>query len=643
MEFKLVTDLRPSGSQPEAIEKLVGGLRKGLRHQTLLGVTGSGKTFTMANVVAQVRRPTLVLAHNKTLAAQLYSEFKELFPENAVEYFVSYYDYYQPEAYLPATDTYIAKDADVNAEIEKLKHRATSSLLDRRDVLVVATVSAIYGLGSPEEYRKSTLYLKVGDKIPRDGLIRLLVDNHYERSGSAIVEGQFRVRGSQVDVFPPYSERIYRIKAEKNIEGIREIDAVTNKVTSELDDIRIYPAVHYILPEDMKKTALGSIRTEMRQRLKELEKSEKMLEANRLKQRTEYDLELIEELGYCKGIENYSRHLEGRKPGAPPHTLLDFYPDNWLCFIDESHMTVPQIRGMHNGDRSRKETLVSYGFRLPSALDNRPLTYGEFESHLNQVIYVSATPAEYERKKSSQIAEQIIRPTGLVDPEVEVRPAVNQVEDFIREAGLRVKAGQRTLATTLTKRMSEELAEYLHKKDFKVKYLHSEIETLERVDLLRELRLGDIDVLVGVNLLREGLDLPEVSLVAVFDADKEGFLRSETSLIQTIGRCSRNVDGKVILYADNMTGSIESAVRETKRRRNMQLQYNREHDITPKTIMKKVHDRIVEKKTEDINVEVYEKMPLDEIKRLMKEAAERMDFEQAIKLRDMLRGMEDGG
>jgi excinuclease ABC subunit B len=636
MDFRLVSDYKPAGDQPQAIEALVDGLGKGLRHQTLLGVTGSGKTYTMANVVERLRRPTLVMAHNKTLAAQLYGEFKELFPDNAVEYFVSYYDYYQPEAYLPATDTYIDKDADINEEIEKLKHRTTSSLLARRDVLVVATVSAIYGLGSPKEYLENSLSVEVGGKMTREGLIRALVGMHYERKPTGIVEGEFRVRGPVVDVQPPYSERIFRIKVDKKVESIRVIDAVTGGAFGELGEARIFPAVHYLIPEDKKEDAMDSIRLELAERLRELEGKGRLLEANRLKQKTEYDLELIRELGYCKGIENYSRHLEGRQPGKPPNTLLDFFPADWLCFIDESHMTVPQIRGMHNGDRSRKETLIEYGFRLPSALDNRPLRWEEFEARLNQVIYVSATPADYERRVSQKVVEQIIRPTGLVDPEVEVRPASGQIEDLMAEARKRVDAGQRVLATALTKRMSEDLSEYLRKKGFKVKYLHSEIETFERVDLLRELRAGGIDVLVGVNLLREGLDLPEVSLVAVLDADQEGFLRSETSLIQTIGRCSRNVDGKVILYADKMTGSIESAVRETERRRTMQLAYNAEHGITPATIQKRIHERIVEKKEEPAG-EAYEGVPPDELRRLMKDAAKRMDFEAAIRFREMLK------
>jgi excinuclease ABC subunit B len=643
VDFRLVSGYKPAGSQPQAIRELVDGVMQGLRHQTLLGVTGSGKTFTMANVVAQVQKTTLVLAHNKTLAAQLYSEFKELFPENAVEYFVSYYDYYQPEAYLPASDTYIAKDADINEEIEKLKHRTTTSLLDRKDVLVVATVSAIYGLGSPKEYRDSTLNIEAGSAMSREKLIRSLIDMHYERRSGPFSEGEFRVRGPQIDIAPPYSDRIYRIRAEDKVNSIRELHSVTNETLRELTQVRIYPAVHYILPKEQKDRALKAIRDELEVTVRELEAKGKMLEANRLRQKTEYDLELIGELGYCGGIENYSRHLEGRKAGTSPNTLLDFFPKDWLCFIDESHMTVPQIRGMHNGDRSRKETLIQYGFRLPSALDNRPLRWEEFESRINQAIYVSATPADYERKASQRIVEQIIRPTGLVDPEVEVRPAKTQVEDFVEEARKRVAAGQRVLATTLTKRMSEDLAEYLDKKGFKVKYLHSEIETLERVDLLRELRTGEIEVLVGVNLLREGLDLPEVSFVAVFDADQEGFLRSQTSLIQTIGRCSRNVDGKVILYADKMTNSIDVAMKETARRRQMQLEYNREHGITPETIKTKIHDRIVEKKAEDIDEEVYEDMPAGELERLMKEAAERMDFEEAIKLREMLAGMKGKG
>ncbi|MFH1722423.1 MAG: excinuclease ABC subunit UvrB [Candidatus Altiarchaeota archaeon] len=643
MEFKLVSNFGPAGSQPQAIEKLVEGLKKGYSDQTLLGVTGSGKTFTMANVIEKVQKPTLVMAPNKTLAAQLYSEFKDLFPENAVEYFVSYYDYYQPEAYLPASDTYIEKDADINPEIEKLRHRTTASLLDRKDVIVVATVSAIYGLGSPEEYMKATIFIEVGEKIGHQELIRKLVDMQYERNDKALEEGKFRVRGSHIDIHPPYSDVILRIKIEEQIEELKIIHAVTGKTIYNPDNTRIYPAVHYLLEEERKKKAIVTIKEELSERVAELEAADKLLEANRIKQKTNYDIELIEELGYCKGIENYSRHLEGRAPGSSPNTLMDFYPDDWLCFIDESHITVPQIGGMYKGDRSRKETLVDYGFRLPSAVDNRPLKYPEFEERLNQVIYVSATPRPYEKEKSSQIVEQIIRPTGLVDPQVEVRPAKDQIEDFISELDKRIALGQRVLATTLTKRMSEDLADYLDKKDYKVKYLHSEIDTLERVDILNELREGKVDVVVGVNLLREGLDLPEVSLVAIMDSDQMGFLRDEISLTQTIGRCSRNIDGRVILYADRVTSAMGAAIRETERRRTMQLAYNKAPNIKPVSIQKKIHDRIVaQKDTEDVNKEVYAEMPAGEIERLMKEAAERMDFEAAIKFREILKELNDG-
>ncbi len=638
MGFKIVSELKPAGSQPKAIEQLVEGIHKGKKRQTLLGVTGSGKTFTMAKVIEKIQKPTLVLAHNKTLAAQLYSEFKDLFPENAIEYFVSYYDYYQPEAYLPSSDTYIEKDADINNEIEKLRHRTTASLLDRKDVLVVATVSSIYGLGSPDAYESITLSIKEGDTLSRDELIRNLVQMHYDRNDSALEEGRFRVRGGQVDIMPPYGISVIRIKLDDEIESITEIDTVDGSLIRKVPTTRIFPAVHYVLPEKEKDNALEGISHELKTRLAQLEEDGKMLEANRLKQKTTYDIELIKELGYCKGIENYSRHLEGRACGEPPNTLIDFYPDDWLCFIDESHMTVPQIRGMHAGDKSRKETLVAYGFRLPSALDNRPLNYDEFDSKLNQVVYVSATPSDYEKKASDQIVEQIIRPTGLVDPPVEVRPATDQVKDFVKEAEKQVSNRQRALATTLTKRMSEDLSEYLGKKGFKVKYLHSEIDTLDRVDILRELREGGIDVIVGVNLLREGIDLPEVALVAIMDADQEGFLRSETSLVQTIGRCSRNIEGRVILYADKITGSMERALKETKRRRTQQLEYNKRHDIKPASIRKKIHDRIVkEKPVEDANKEILEEMPTDEIERLMKEAAENMDFEQAIMFRTIIK------
>ncbi|HHQ44915.1 MAG TPA: excinuclease ABC subunit UvrB [Candidatus Altiarchaeales archaeon] len=643
MDFKIRSSLSPSGSQPEAIRLLVDGIESGMREQTLLGVTGSGKTFTMANVIEKTQKPAIVLAPNKTLAAQLYSEFKELFPGNAVEYFVSYYDYYQPEAYLPASDTYIAKDADINAEIEKLRHRTTSSLLDRNDVIVVATVSAIYGLGSPQEYKNNTLHLKVGEHYSRDRLLEAFVNMHYERNDKNLVEGKFRVRGGQIDVYPPYSENIYRIKVDENIASIRKMHAVSGRTLEELEQVRIYPSVHYLLDERGKAMAIEAIVDEMNERVVELNNAGKIIEANRLKQKTLYDVELIEELGYCKGIENYSRHLEGRNPGEPPNTLLDFFPKDFLCFIDESHIAVPQVRGMHNGDRARKETLIAYGFRLPSALDNRPLTYDEFDARLKQVVYVSATPGEFELSRSRQVVEQIIRPTGLIDPLVEVRPAKDQVEDFIKELELRVMKGERVLATTLTKRMSEDLSDFLHKKEFKVKYLHSEIDTLERVDILRELREGKIEVVVGVNLLREGLDLPEVTLVAIMDADQEGFLRSARSLIQTIGRCSRNVEGKVILYADKVTDSMRKALSETSRRREIQLEYNQEHGITPTTIIKKIHERIVEKEEAgDINEEVFIEMPVEELTRLMRDSADKMDFEQAIMLRDMIEARKTG-
>jgi len=638
MEFKITSDYKPAGSQPAAIDKLIAGLNENQKYQTLLGVTGSGKTYTMANVIEKVRKPTLVMAPNKTLAAQLYSEFKSLFPKNAVEYFVSYYDYYQPEAYLPATDTYIEKDADINLDIEKLRHRTTSSLLARQDVITVATVSAIYGLGNPKEYIKASLYLKIGDKISRDDLIKSLIEMHYERTKITPQEGEIRVRGAQIDICPYYSRSLIRIKADTQVEEIKYIEKVTGKTQEELEKIRIFPAVHYILKREKKMKAVKLIEQELADQIKKLEATDKMLEANRLRQKTKYDLELISELGYCKGIENYSRHLEGRSEDTPPNTLLDFYPDDWLCFIDESHIAVPQIRGMYAGDRSRKETLIDYGFRLPSAKDNRPLNYDEFSKKLNQVIFVSATPAEYEREKSDQIVEQLIRPTGLIDPKVEVKAATDQVADYIGELKKVTEKGERSLCTTLTKRMSEDLADYLQKKGFKVKYLHSEIDTLERIDILAELRSGEIEVVVGVNLLREGLDLPEVSLVAIMDADQMGFLRSETSLIQIIGRCSRNINGRVILYADKYTSAMTSALKETGRRRKIQLEYNESHGIKPKTIEKKIHDKIIdEKKTREVRGEVEIEIPIDELTRLMNEAANNMDFEQAIYYRDLIR------
>ncbi|MFH1835779.1 MAG: excinuclease ABC subunit UvrB [Methanobacteriota archaeon] len=639
MEFKLCSEFKPQGDQPKAIAELVEGLEEGIPFQTLLGVTGSGKTFTMANVVEEIQKPTLVISPNKTLAAQLYSEFKEFFPDNAVEYFVSYYDYYQPEAYMPTTDTYISKDADINREIEKMRHSATRSLLDRNDVIVVSSVSCIYGLGSPEEYLGMSLKFEVGSKLNRRQLLNRLVEIGYERNDLALEEGRFRVRGSTVDIYSPYENNLVRIKAEDEIEKIQLVDPVSAKSIKELPFTRIYPATHYVLPPERKNQALEGIRSELSAQLRQLNLSNKLVEAQRLEQRTLYDLELMEQIGYCSGIENYSRFLDGRSPGEPAHTLLDFFPEDFLLFIDESHITVPQIRGMYAGDRSRKETLVNYGFRLPSALDNRPLQFDEFLERIKQAVFVSATPADYEREESGRIVEQIIRPTGLLDPQVEVRPQEDQVTDLEGEISTIVARGERVLVTTLTKRMAEDLAEYLHEKGVKVRYLHSDVDTLDRVEILRDLRLGKFDVLVGINLLREGLDLPEVSLVAILDADKEGFLRSETSLIQTIGRCSRNVYGKVLLYADKKTGSIERALRETYRRRARQEKYNKKHGITPKTIKKKIHDLLVAREEElelSIKEEDLAKLVVDDLKRLMKEAAENLKFERAARLRDLI-------
>lgn len=645
MEFNLKSGFKPHGDQPEAIRKLVDGLKRGSRFQTLLGITGSGKTFTMANVVEKVNKPALVISPNKTLAAQLYSEFKEFFPDNAVEYFVSYYDYYQPEAYLPASDTYIDKDADINKEIEKLRHSATRSLIDRQDVLVVSSVSCIYGLGSPQEYKAISVRLDKGLKISRKDIITKLVEMQYSRNDLALEEGRFRVRGNIIDVYSPYATELVRVKLDDTITKITLVDPVSGKAKSQLPHVRIYPATHYVLPKDRKDLALQAIRNELAERLSELKRAGKLLEAQRLEQRTAYDLEMMEHIGYCKGIENYSWHLDGRKKGEAPHTLLDFFPDDYIIFIDESHITVPQLRAMYAGDRSRKETLVNYGFRLPSALDNRPLNFAEFLSRANQVVFVSATPADYERAESASIVEQIIRPTGLLDPEVDVRPIEGQIDDLVSEIKARAGKNERVLVTTLTKRMSEDLAEHFNELGLKVRYLHSDIDTLDRVDILRDLRLGKFDVLVGINLLREGLDLPEVSLVAILDADKEGFLRSETSLIQTIGRCSRNVYGKVILYADETTGSMKRAIRETCRRRQLQIAFNKKHGITPQTIKKKIHKAIVEREKEleeEIKVEDLEKLVLDDLHRLMKEAADALEFERAAKIRDLIREKSQG-
>jgi excinuclease ABC subunit B len=654
-EFKLTADFQPQGDQPAAIDRLVDGIRRGRKHQVLLGVTGSGKTFTMANVVARANKPTLVIAPNKTLAAQLYNEFRELFPENAVRYFVSYYDYYQPEAYVPSTDTYIEKDASINDEIDKLRHSATKALLERRDTLIVASVSCIYGLGSPEAYFDLMVYLEENSRIDRDQMLRKLVDIQYQRSDYDFHRGTFRVRGDIVEVFPAYEDSsALRIEFfDDSVEAIYEIDPIRGKVQKRVDKATIYPASHYVTTEDRMKRAIAAIRAELRERLLELRAQRKLLEAQRLEQRTLYDLELLEEMGFCPGIENYSRHLTGRKPGEPPPTLLSYFPEDYLLLIDESHVTVPQIGGMYRGDRSRKETLVEYGFRLPSALDNRPLNFEEFESSVNQAIYVSATPAQYEMEKSKGvIVEQLIRPTGLTDPVVTVRPARNQVDDLLEEIRRRVERRERVLVTTLTKRMAEDLTDYYQDLNIKVRYLHSDIETIERVEIIRQLRMGVFDVLVGINLLREGLDLPEVSLVAVLDADKEGFLRSDRSLIQTIGRAARNVHGAVILYADAVTDSMKRAIDETNRRRRLQAAFNREHGITPQTIVKALGSPLVKIYEADyVDVPAVAEKPIRfgladlertirNLKKEMKQAAAQLEFERAAELRDQIRALQ---
>ncbi len=606
MDFKLQSNFRPTGDQPGAIDKLTDGLKKGFRDQTLLGVTGSGKTFTMANIIERVQKPTLVISHNKTLAAQLYGEFRQFFPENAVHYFVSYYDYYQPEAYIPQTDTYIEKEATINEEIDRLRHAATQSLLNRKDVLIVASVSCIYGLGSKEDYEALGKHFEVGQEIKRNELLRQLIKIQYERNDQTFLRGQFRVHGDTVDIHLATGEAVVRIvmfgdKIEKILiftvqPGAGKIALVSElqeAKAKKLEEVTILPAKHFMTPEERMKEAFESIREELNERIKQLTKEGKFTEAERLQRKTNYDLEMMQEIGYCNGIENYSRHLTGRPGGSPPETLLDFFPSDFITFVDESHVTIPQIRGMYAGDQSRKQTLVDFGFRLPSAKDNRPLNFEEFNTKINQIVYVSATPAEYEIRNSKQVVEQIIRPTGLLDPEVEVRPSTGQVQDLIKEIGIRVEKKQRVLVTTLTKRMAEELSGYLLDHGIKVQYLHSEIETLERVDILRDLREGRYDVLVGINLLREGLDLPEVSLVAILDADMAGFLRNETSLIQTMGRAARHVEGKVIMYADAITPAMSYAISETKRRRARQEQYNKEHGITPQTIKTKLHGGMI--------------------------------------------------
>jgi len=655
-EFQLVSDLRPTGDQPQAIAKLVEGLKHGYKHQTLLGVTGSGKTYVMANIVAQIQRPTLVLSHNKTLAAQLYSEFREFFPHNAVEYFVSYYDYYQPEAYLPRTDTYIEKDADINEEIDKLRLAATSSLLTRRDVIIVASVSCIYNIGSPQEYGQDVVQLRRGETRRRERLLRHLAEIFYQRNDTDFHRGRFRVRGDTVDIFPAYRETALRVEYwGDTIERITEIDPLTGEILLEHDLVQIFPAKHFVTNKERLVAALQTIEAELEERLAILRQQGKLLEAQRLEQRTRYDMEMMREVGYCSGIENYSRHLSGRAPGQQPWTLLDYFPEDFLMFVDESHITLPQVRGMYNGDRARKEVLVEYGFRLPSALDNRPLRFEEFERHINQVIYTSATPGPYELQHSEQVVEQIVRPTGLVDPEIIVRPTKGQIDDLLGEINGRVQQGERVLVTTLTKRMAEDLADYLLEMGVKVHYLHSEIQTIERVEILRDLRMGVYDVVVGINLLREGLDLPEVSLVAILDADKEGFLRSKNALIQTIGRAARHVHGQVIMYADDITDSMQRAIDETNRRRQIQIKYNQEHGIVPTSIIKEIRDltdRVRAVAEQPAEYTVARDIPKDELFRLikelekqMKDAAGRLEFEKAALLRDQIfelrRGLED--
>jgi len=653
-EFKVVADFEPTGDQPKAIEELVSGVREGLRDQVLLGVTGSGKTATIAWCVERLNRPTLVIAPNKTLAAQLCSEFKEFLPENSVEYFVSYYDYYQPEAYVPQSDTYIEKDVLINEEIDKLRHSATSAILERRDVVVVASVSCIYGLGSPADYRDLVCSLRVGARKDRDQILRKLVDIQYERNDVNLTRGKFRVRGDVIEIYPVSStEKAIRVELfGDEIERIAEIDTLTGEVLGERNHVAVYPASHYVTSRPKLERALESIEAELEERLRELRSSGRLLEAQRLEQRARYDLEMMREVGYCPGVENYSRHLTGRKPGEPPYTLLDFFPDDYLVVIDESHITVPQLRGMYLGDRSRKDALVEYGFRLPSAYDNRPLTFEEFEERVGQVIYVSATPGPYETRRADKIVEQIVRPTGLVDPSVEVRPTGGQIDDLLSEIRKRVEKRQRVLVTTMTKKMAEDLTDYLREMGVKVRYLHSEVDTLERMEIIRDLRLGTFDVLVGINLLREGLDLPEVSLVAILDADKEGYLRSDTSLVQTIGRAARNVDGGVIMYADEITGSMRRAIDETDRRRRIQMEYNERHGIVPETIRKAVRDvieatRVAEKpapyfKGRDLSEIDRRDIPalVKRLRREMNEAAKNLEFERAALLRDMIVELE---
>ncbi len=654
-KFELVTNYQPAGDQPQAIKKITEDFLKGNKEEILWGATGTGKTFTMSEIIANLNRPTLVLSHNKTLAGQLYGEFKEFFPHNAVEYFVSYYDYYQPEAYVPSSDTYIEKDASINDEIDKLRHSATSALLERNDVIVVASVSSIFGLGNPVEYRDHSVSIRPGMEISRNKLLKALVEIQYERNDIDFQRGRFRVRGDVVEIFPA-SQGENAIRVEffgDEVDQITEVNALTGEVIGKRNHVVIFPATHFMVNDNQMDIALRGIENELDHRLKQLRDDNKLLEAQRLEQRTHYDIEMLREMGYTSGIENYSRHMDGRKPGEPPYTLLDFFPKDFLIMVDESHVTMPQIRGMYNGDRARKQTLINYGFRLPSALDNRPLKLHEFEQHVNQILYVSATPGPYELSRTQNITEQIIRPTGLLDPLIEVRPIMGQIDDLVGEINQRVAKNERVFVTTLTKKMAEDLTDYLKNLNIKVRYLHSDVKTLERTEIIRDLRLGKFDVLVGINLLREGLDVPEVSLVAILDADKEGFLRAERSLIQTIGRASRNEHGEVIMYADKITDSMKAAINETKRRRSIQEKYNQEHGITPKTIIKPIRDNIsaiVEDNNKDqITTENFDynklnkkerKEIINRLKKQMQEAAKKLDFETAAELRDTILELE---
>ena len=644
--FELVADFKPTGDQPQAIRKLVDGINDGLKYQTLMGVTGSGKTFTMANIIAEANKPTLVLAHNKTLAAQLCSEFKEFFPNNAVEFFVSYYDYYQPEAYIPQSDTFIEKDASVNDEIDKLRHSATFALFERKDVIIVSSVSCIYGLGDPEDYQNLMISIRVGMEKGRDEIIKRLVDIQYERNDINFIRNKFRVRGDVLEIFPANNgEQAIRVEFfGDEIERISEVNVVTGEVVGYRNHAVIMPASHYVTTGEKMQLAIAAILDELSERIKFFKERDMLIEAQRIEQRTMYDVEMLQEIGFCQGIENYSRVISGRKPGSPPYTLLDYFPDDFLMFIDESHVTVSQVRAMYNGDRARKESLVGYGFRLPCAFDNRPLMFDEFEGKLNQVIFTSATPGEYERQHSENVAEQFIRPTGLLDPKIYVRPIENQIDDLISEINIRVENNSRVLVTTLTKKMAEDLCDYLRGVGIKVRYMHSDIKTIERTEIIRDLRMGVFDVLVGINLLREGLDLPEVSLIAILDADKEGFLRSETSLIQTIGRAGRNADGEVIMYANTITGSMKRAIDETNRRRSMQDAYNKEHGITPKTIQKDIRNIIESMKPADDNDSentIDINVMIDNLTDEMLAAAEMLEFERAAEIRDRIQRLKE--